>query len=154
MLQDTVHLSLVWSFGCLLTLILPIIFLSQKCLLFTTYSNAMCTILIMEANTLNHDQTAQSDLGPYWLDARKPVFGGLRTTKAQTSLRIRADWSAPFYSLFGIYHIEECFKRNINVVASLCSFVNWLKFTFHWNPEDRFCRDEAHIVHNIDFQSV
>ena len=24
------------------------------------------------------------------LDARKPVFGGLRTTKAQTSLRIRA----------------------------------------------------------------
>ena len=25
------------------------------------------------------------------LDARKPVFGGLQTTKAQTSLRIRAD---------------------------------------------------------------
>ena len=25
------------------------------------------------------------------LDARKPVFWGLRTTKAQTSLRIRAD---------------------------------------------------------------
>jgi len=24
-------------------------------------------------------------------DARKPVFGGLRTTKAQTSLRIHAD---------------------------------------------------------------
>ena len=24
------------------------------------------------------------------LDARKPVFGGLRTTQAQTSLRIRA----------------------------------------------------------------
>ena len=29
------------------------------------------------------------------LDARKPVFRGLRTTKAQTSLRIRAVWSAP-----------------------------------------------------------
>ena len=29
------------------------------------------------------------------LDTRKPVFGGLRTTKAQTSLRIRAVWSAP-----------------------------------------------------------
>ena len=29
------------------------------------------------------------------LDARKSFFGGLRTTKAQTSLRIRADWSAP-----------------------------------------------------------
>ena len=29
------------------------------------------------------------------IDARKPVFGGLRTTKAQTSLRICAVWSAP-----------------------------------------------------------
>ena len=29
------------------------------------------------------------------LVARKPVFGGLRTPKAQTSLRIRAVWSAP-----------------------------------------------------------
>ena len=29
------------------------------------------------------------------LDARKPVFGGLQITKAQTSLRIRADSSAP-----------------------------------------------------------
>ena len=29
------------------------------------------------------------------LDARKPVFGGLRTTKVQTRLRIRAVWSAP-----------------------------------------------------------
>ena len=39
------------------------------------------------------------------LDAKKPVFGGLRTTKAQTSLRIRADWSALCYLLFGAYHI-------------------------------------------------
>ena len=29
------------------------------------------------------------------LDARKSVFGGKQTTKAQTSLRIRAVWSAP-----------------------------------------------------------
>ena len=29
------------------------------------------------------------------LDARKPVFEGLRTTRAQTSLRISAVWSAP-----------------------------------------------------------
>ena len=33
-------------------------------------------------------------------DARKPVFGGLRTTKAQTSLRIRAVWSAPLLFAF------------------------------------------------------
>ena len=29
------------------------------------------------------------------LDVRKPVFGGLRTTKLQTSLCICEDWSAP-----------------------------------------------------------
>ena len=29
------------------------------------------------------------------LEARNPDFGGLRTTKVQTSLRIRAVWSAP-----------------------------------------------------------
>ena len=34
------------------------------------------------------------------LDARKPVFGGLWTTQAQTSLRIRAVWSAPLLFVF------------------------------------------------------
>ena len=36
-------------------------------------------------------QLLQPLIGPYMgLGARKPVFKGLRTTKAQTSLRIRA----------------------------------------------------------------
>ena len=48
------------------------------------------------------------------LEARKPVFGGLRTT-AQTSLRIRTD------SLFEKYHILTCYKQNFNFLASLCS---------------------------------
>ena len=34
------------------------------------------------------------------LDVRKPVFGGLRTTQAQTRLRIRAVWSAPLLFVF------------------------------------------------------
>ena len=34
------------------------------------------------------------------LVARKPVFGGLGTTQAQTSLRIRAVWSAPLLFAF------------------------------------------------------
>ena len=34
------------------------------------------------------------------LDARKPVFGGLQTTQAQISLRIRAVWSAPLLFAF------------------------------------------------------
>ena len=40
----------------------------------------------------------QNQLGLY---ARKHVFGGLRTTKTQTSLRIYADWSAPLSFAFG-----------------------------------------------------
>ena len=54
------------------------------------------------------------DLG---LIARKSVFGGLRTTKvhtnAQTDQRL-------CYSLIGKYHIYTCFKRNLNIPASLC----------------------------------
>ena len=34
------------------------------------------------------------------LNARKPVFGGLRTTQAQTSQHIRAVWSAPLLFAF------------------------------------------------------
>ena len=34
------------------------------------------------------------------LNTRKAVFGASRTTKAQTSLRIRADWSAPLLFAF------------------------------------------------------
>ena len=40
------------------------------------------------------------------LDATKPVFVlGLRTTKAQTSLRIRADWSA--HLLFAFWKVSK-----------------------------------------------
>ena len=34
------------------------------------------------------------------LDERKPVFGGLRTTEEQTSLRYLADWSAHLLFMF------------------------------------------------------
>ena len=44
------------------------------------------------------------DMAYMGLDARKPVFGGLRTTQAQTSLRIRAVWSAPL--LFAIWKVS------------------------------------------------
>ena len=38
------------------------------------------------------------------LVAKKPVFGGLQTTKAQTSLRIRQTDQRLCYSLIGKYH--------------------------------------------------
>ena len=38
------------------------------------------------------------------LDARKPVFGGLQSTQAQTSLHIYVVWSAPL--LFAIWKVS------------------------------------------------
>ena len=67
---------------------------------------------------------------------------GLWTTKAQTSLRIRADWSAPL--LFDFWK-DNISTHAFNVLASLCSWGYWFESHFHVNPEDRFCREEAHV---------
>ena len=51
------------------------------------------------------------------LDARKPVYGGLGTTNAQTSLRIRAAFDQRlYYSLIGKYHNLDLLQ-----VESQCS---------------------------------
>ena len=49
--------------------------------------------------------------------ARKSVFGGLQTAKAQTSLHIR-----------------------------LCNLVGWFEYHFAGNSEDRFSTHQAHIM--------
>ena len=53
------------------------------------------------------------------LDARKPVFVGLRTTQVQTSLRIRAVWSAPL--LFAYWEVSYLVlrKRNFNFLVTV-----------------------------------
>ena len=55
---------------------------------------------------------------------RKPVFGGLRTTKAQTSLHIRAVWSAPLLFAF----LKARYKQKFNFLASLWSRGDWFEF--------------------------
>ena len=50
------------------------------------------------------------------------------------------------YSLFEKYHVKACYKRNFKFLASLCSWGDWFESHFVWNPEDRFCRDEAQIL--------
>ena len=59
------------------------------------------------------------------LDTRKPVFGDLGTTKAQTSLRICAVWSAPLLYAFW----------KVNFLASLCSWGDWFESRFFGNPQ-------------------
>ena len=88
---------------------------------------------------------------PYW-EVRKLIFDfGLLygpphektcllgiTTKAKTSLRIHADWSLPLF--FAFWN-----NQNFNFLASLCSWGDWFEYHFVGNPEDRFCRVDAHI---------
>ena len=79
------------------------------------------------------------------LNARKPVFGGLRTTQAQTSLRIRADWSAPLFFAYPEVSYLDLLRLIFQFLASLCSLGDWFETCFVGNPEDRFSRGEAHI---------
>ena len=80
------------------------------------------------------------------LNTSKPVFEGVRTTKAQTSLCIRTDWSAPV--LFA--NLKESYlnllKANFQFLACICSGAGWFESHFVWNPEDRFSQVTAHIV--------
>ena len=72
------------------------------------------------------------------LDARKPVFGGLRTKKAQSDQRL-------CFSLFEKYHIETCNKRNFSFLASLCSRGDCFESCLVGNNEYRFSCDAAQM---------
>ena len=50
------------------------------------------------------------------------------------------------HSLIGKYNISTCYKRNFNFLASLCSWAGWFESRYYGNPEDRFSRDEAHLM--------
>ena len=52
-------------------------------------------------------------------------------------------------SLTGRYPIKTYFKQNFNSLASLCSSGDWFESRFFGNPNDRFCRDEAHIFSKV-----
>ena len=72
---------------------------------------------------------SESDMS---LVARKPVCGGLQTTKPQTSLRI--------------LYLDLLQAKFQFSSSSLCSWEGWFESRFHGNPEDRFSRDKAHII--------
>ena len=51
---------------------------------------------------------------------RKPDFDGLRTTKTQTSLRIRAVWSAPLIFAYWKEFYLDLLRRDFNFLDCLC----------------------------------
>ena len=80
------------------------------------------------------------------LDARKLVFGGLLSKQAQTSLHIRADWSAPLLFAFWKVSSLNMLQAKFDILAILCSWGDWFESHFDGNPEGRFSRYEAHIT--------
>ena len=72
-------------------------------------------------------------------DARKLVFGVCERKRSRSACTFAQTDQLPFYLLFGKYHIETCFKRNFNILASLCSQGDWFESRFVRNPKDRFC---------------
>ena len=72
----------------------------------------------------------------------------MRTTKAQISLRIHAVWSAPLFLLPRQCNISSFYIGNFMTPASFFSRADQFESYLFENPEDRFSRDEAHIISN------
>ena len=85
------------------------------------------------------------------LDGRKPVFRGLRTTHAQSSLRISTVWSAPKVVIrFYENTIYRLATEEISIfLASHYSWGDWFETSFVGKSEDRFSCDKAQIKMKI-----
>ena len=102
--------------------------------------NVQCrSILVLVHTVCPNTYMYVSQLG---LDSRKLIFGGLRTTKTHTSMRmLRADWSAHLSFAF-----SKLATRNFDLLGSLCRWGDWFEARFVGNPEDKFCRVEAQLM--------
>ena len=78
----------------------------------------------------------------------KTCFCHMRTTKAQISLRIRAVWSAPLLLAARIIEYLIFLNAKFKTLASFCGCAGRFESSLVTNPEDRFSRDKAHIVHD------
>ena len=78
------------------------------------------------------------------LDARKPVFGVLRITQAQTSLRIRAIWSAPL--LFAFWKVRYVnlpqVKFQFSSLSLLLSRLVWISLCRKPRRQIFFCQGQ------------
>ena len=51
-----------------------------------------------------------------------------------------------YFSLSGKYNSLTCYKQNFNIIASLSSWVGWIKSCRAVNPEYRFYHCDAHVI--------
>ena len=85
---------------------------------------------------------------------KRPVFGGLRTIKAQTSPHMRVVCAAPLLLIYWTLSYLTCHEGNFNFLASLCSWAGWFVSHFVENPEDSISHGVAHVVMAITTFSI
>ena len=68
----------------------------------------------------------------------KSCLCNIRKTKAQISMRIRAVWSAPLFSLPRLYIISSCYICNFMTLSCFCSWAARFESYLVENPEDVF----------------
>ena len=125
--------------------------------------------LIMEANNIKPGAVReQSDLGPNSLQYRLPKnisrwesrqqsqYGPRREKTCLREFGNNTGTDQPAHprsliSAFVVRFLESiiiytCYERSFDFLASRCSLAGWFESHFFGNPEDRFCRFEAHIV--------
>ena len=76
---------------------------------------------------------------------QKTYLWGFRITKVQTSLHIRAVWSAPLSIAYWEVPYLDLPLVTLQFLASLCSWAYWFESHFAGNPEDKFSRDDPQI---------
>ena len=69
----------------------------------------------------------------------------MRTTKAQTSLRMRAFVKR---SLPARDEIQTCFIRNFEILVSLCSWAGWFEHNLARNSDNRVSPDDAWYIYS------
>ena len=79
------------------------------------------------------------------LGVRKPLEGCEQHRRRPAFTSAQSDQLLCF-SLFWKYHIQTCYKRNLNFLASPCNWGDWFESCFVGNPEDRFCHIAAHMM--------
>ena len=75
-----------------------------------------------------------TDITGMGLDIRKPVSGVYEQQRCRPACAYLQSDQHLCYSLIGKYHIKSCKEQNFNVLASLCSWTDWLEYDLVLNP--------------------
>ena len=112
-------------------------------------NSSSISIRNLSGTNLYHNCIQYGNFGmSIWYGPRheKTYLCHMRTTKAQICLRIHTVWSASLLSLPRLYKTSSFYIRNFKPLPSFCGCAGRFVSYLVTNPEDRFSRDEAHMI--------